>query len=203
MSRYIFIFSFAWIYVLVSMWSPWHQPIKFASLIGNCNVLKALLGFDSWVNFGTIEFSKYISKKNMFSTCSPTKKTHRPQNLLFEKQNRLCDLNCGGRCANMFFLERNKCSSQVWTHDILKSEHAVFPSPWYSHDLPVCPQPIASYCRLRGWNRAVQWRSKLRCRAATRWSWWYRGINSSGRCFWSLGHGMETKDKEDIDVDIM
>ena len=143
--------------------------------------------------------SKYVHIQHL----PPQKKHSGPKSYLFEKQNRLCDLNCGGRCANMFFLERNKCSSQVWTHDILKSEHALFPSPWYSHDLPVCPQPIASYCRLRGWNRAVQWRSKFRCRAATRWSWWYRGINSSGRCFWSLGHGMETKDKEDIDVDIM
>ena len=121
--------------VYTFVWSPWHQPIKFASLIGNCNVLKALLGFDSWVNFGTIEFSKYISKKIMFSTCSPTKKTHRPQNLLFEKQNRLCDLNCGGRCANTFFLERNMqfsslntWYSQVWACGV--SEPMIF--PWFT-----------------------------------------------------------------------
>ncbi|CAL1132208.1 unnamed protein product, partial [Cladocopium goreaui] len=31
-------------------------------------------------------------------------------------------------------------------------------------------------------------RSKFRCRATTRWSWWYRGVNS-------LGHGMGTRDR--------
>ena len=59
----------------------------------------------------------------------------RPKTDLFEKQNRLCDLNCGGRCANTFFLERNMqfsslntWYSQVWACGV--SESMIF--PWFT-----------------------------------------------------------------------